>query len=81
MPRGLHWFRNDLRLQDNTALAALAARADQWLPVFVLDRRLLGGPRAGVPRARFLLASAYLQVQQYGKACCRGCSGKSVRVC
>jgi deoxyribodipyrimidine photo-lyase len=55
MPRGLHWFRNDLRLQDNTALAALAARADQWLPVFVLDRRILGGPSAGAPRARFLL--------------------------
>jgi deoxyribodipyrimidine photo-lyase len=55
MSRGLHWFRNDLRLQDNTALGALAARAEQWLPVFVLDRRMLRGPRAGVPRARFLL--------------------------
>jgi deoxyribodipyrimidine photo-lyase len=55
MPRGLHWFRNDLRLQDNTALATLAARADQWLPVFVLDKRILGGPSAGAPRARFLL--------------------------
>jgi deoxyribodipyrimidine photo-lyase len=55
MSRGLHWFRNDLRLQDNTALAALAARTEQWLPVFVLDERMLGGPRAGGPRARFLL--------------------------
>jgi deoxyribodipyrimidine photo-lyase len=55
MSRGLHWFRNDLRLQDNTALAALAARADQWLPVFVLDRRMLSGPRAGAARSRFLL--------------------------
>ena len=55
MPRGLHWFRNDLRLQDNTALASLAARADQWLPVFVLDPRILDGPNAGAPRARFLL--------------------------
>ena len=55
MTRGIHWFRNDLRLQDNTGLNALAARAEQWLPVFVLDRRLLrtlieryeGGP-AGI---------------------------------
>jgi len=24
LTRGLHWFRNDLRLRDNTALDALA---------------------------------------------------------
>jgi deoxyribodipyrimidine photo-lyase len=53
--RGLHWFRNDLRLQDNTALEALAARAEQWLPVFVLDPRIMGSPGAATPRARFLL--------------------------
>jgi deoxyribodipyrimidine photo-lyase len=52
MSRGLHWFRNDLRLSDNTALNELASRAEQWLPVFVLDRRLLG-PQ---PRTRFWLA-------------------------
>jgi deoxyribodipyrimidine photo-lyase len=51
MPRGLHWFRNDLRLQDNTALNDLASQAEQWLPVFVLDRRLLGS----APRTRFWL--------------------------
>jgi deoxyribodipyrimidine photo-lyase len=51
--RGLHWFRSDLRIADNTALAALAERAEQWLPVFVLDPRLLGSE----PRSRFLLAS------------------------
>ena len=55
MARGLHWFRNDLRLRDNTALDALASRAEQWLPVFVLDPRLLHGRRAGSPRSRFLL--------------------------
>jgi deoxyribodipyrimidine photo-lyase len=55
LTRGLHWFRNDLRLRDNTALDALAGRAEQWLPVFVLDPRLLHGPRAGSPRLRFLL--------------------------
>ncbi len=52
MTRGLHWFRNDLRLQDNTALAALLERCDEWLPVFVLDPRLTN--EAGGPRRRFL---------------------------
>jgi deoxyribodipyrimidine photo-lyase len=55
LTRGLHWFRNDLRLQDNTALDALADRAEQWLGVFVLDPRLVYGQRAGSPRLRFLL--------------------------
>jgi deoxyribodipyrimidine photo-lyase len=53
--RGLHWFRDDLRLRDNTALGRLASRVDQWLPVFVLDPRILGSGDAGAPRTRFLL--------------------------
>ncbi len=55
MTRGLHWFRNDLRLQDNSALTALVERAETWLPVFVLDPRMLGNERSGGPRTRFLL--------------------------
>jgi deoxyribodipyrimidine photo-lyase len=53
--RGIHWFRNDLRLQDNTALSALAARAEEWLPVFILDPRILADSRSQQPRTRFLL--------------------------
>jgi deoxyribodipyrimidine photo-lyase len=53
--RGLHWFRNDLRLRDNTALVALTERSEEWLPVFVLDPRIIGGPRRKAPRTRFLL--------------------------
>ena len=53
--RALHWFRNDLRLRDNRALAAAAERAEALLPVFVLDDRLLRGPSAGAARVRFLL--------------------------
>lgn len=57
--RGIHWFRNDLRLLDNTCLAALADCVDEWLPVFVLDPELLGGggkrAKAKTPRAHFLL--------------------------
>jgi deoxyribodipyrimidine photo-lyase len=55
MTRGIHWFRNDLRLQDNTALKELASRTDEWLPVFVLDPRIVAGPRDGEPRTRFLI--------------------------
>jgi deoxyribodipyrimidine photo-lyase len=52
--RAIHWFRSDLRLRDNTALAAAAARADQIALVFVFDDRLLLGSRVGPPRLRFL---------------------------
>lgn len=52
--RAIHWFRSDLRLDDNTALAA-ACKADRLVPVFVLDDRLLRS--AGKPRLRFLLSS------------------------
>src|SRR5689334_12386262 len=41
----LVWFRRDLRLADNPALAA-AVRSDSILPVYVLDQRdefLIGG--------------------------------------
>jgi deoxyribodipyrimidine photo-lyase len=55
MTRALHWFRNDLRLRDNTALMRLASRADEWLPVFVLDSRILGSNDSGESRTRFLL--------------------------
>ena len=57
MTRGLHWFRNDLRLQDYTALAALVEAAEAWLPVFILDPRLVGDESAGGPRMRFLIDS------------------------
>ncbi len=52
--RALHWFRADLRLGDNTALAAAAARADSLACLFVLDEHLLA--RSGRPRLRFLHA-------------------------
>lgn len=52
--RALHWFRSDLRLRDNTALAAAAARADELACLFVFDDRLLRGSRVGAPRLRFM---------------------------
>ena len=53
--RAIHWFRHDLRLEDNTALAAAAAQSDELLPVFLLDERRIGGGAEALPRVRFLL--------------------------
>jgi deoxyribodipyrimidine photo-lyase len=50
----LHWFRGDLRLADNTALAAAASAAGRIGFLFVLDESLLASPRGGAPRLRFL---------------------------
>ena len=59
--RALVWFRNDLRLHDNAALAAAVA-ADELLLVYCLDPRHfeelpLGFRKTGVHRTRFLLES------------------------
>lgn len=53
-PRVLHWFRSDLRIADNTALAAAAVRASALATVFVFDDALLPGPGMRGPRLRFV---------------------------
>jgi deoxyribodipyrimidine photo-lyase len=53
----LHWFRRDLRLGDNTALAAAAREGDVVVPTFILDPHLLEAPDIGAPRVAFLLES------------------------
>ena len=54
--RAIHWFRSDLRIADNTALAAACRRARALVPVFVLDDALLERHRDANPRLRFLHA-------------------------
>ena len=54
--RVIHWFRSDLRLADNTALAAASRWADALVPLFVLDDTLLEQHREAYPRLRFLHA-------------------------
>ena len=54
--RVIHWFRSDLRIADNTALADACRRADALAPVFVLDDALLARHRDAHPRLRFLHA-------------------------
>ena len=55
MRTALHWFRRDLRLADNTALARAAADAERVLPVFVLDDGILARADTGAARVVFLL--------------------------
>jgi deoxyribodipyrimidine photo-lyase len=53
--RTVMWFRRDLRLDDNTALAAALARGGDVIPLFVLDPGLLRGRSPG--REAWLLGS------------------------
>ena len=50
MKRALVWFRNDLRLSDNPALAAAVRHAEEVLPLFVLDTRQTGACSFGLER-------------------------------
>ena len=54
--RAIHWFRSDLRIGDNTALAAACRWAEALAPVFILDDSLLRLHRGAHPRLRFLYA-------------------------
>ena len=73
--RTLHWFRNDLRLDDNPALAE-ALRSDETVLVVVLDDRFWaedrwGHVKTGAFRTRFLLesiADLKLAVEERGGA-------------
>jgi deoxyribodipyrimidine photo-lyase len=57
LKRVIHWFRRDLRIHDNTALAAAAARAEEVVPVFVVEDAFRTGPDVGAARLQFLLRS------------------------
>jgi deoxyribodipyrimidine photo-lyase len=50
---GIVWFRKDLRLEDNPALAAATANHESVTALFVIDRHLL---KAGANRRNLLLA-------------------------
>jgi len=60
------WFRRDLRLHDNEALADALKHADEVLPVYIFDPREWRGtlPHTGLPkigshRARFILECVF----------------------
>jgi deoxyribodipyrimidine photo-lyase len=49
------WFRNDLRIHDHPALIAAAQNAEQIVPVFIFNDRLLRGNHSSSNRNRFLI--------------------------
>jgi len=51
----IHWFRRDLRLQDNSALHAALKSGQPVVPLFIFDEMLLHSPRVGQPRLVFML--------------------------
>ncbi len=55
MTRALVLFTRDLRVRDQPALAAAAREAEQLVPAFVLDRKLLAGSCGAPNRLAFLL--------------------------
>jgi deoxyribodipyrimidine photo-lyase len=64
----IHWFRRDLRLDDNTAFNAALRSEDQVLPVFIIDDAIVGHP-IGEHRLRFLrtaLVDLDAQLQRRG---------------
>ncbi|MFT5041157.1 MAG: deoxyribodipyrimidine photo-lyase [Hyphomicrobiaceae bacterium] len=52
----LHWFRNDLRLDDNRALASAVAFADRTTCLFVIDTDLLAAHKRATKRRAFMAA-------------------------
>lgn len=64
MSRAILWFRNSLRLDDNTVLNTAVRECKEIIPVFILDERYLerdqwGFLRTGPYRLKFLLESLY----------------------
>lgn len=55
--RVIWWIRRDLRLHDNQALNAALNNGSHVLPVFILDKNLLGSEYVSEKRVAFLLAS------------------------
>lgn len=55
MKVAVHWFRRDLRVSDNTALLEAARRAEQIVPLFILEDAFRTGPDVGAARTTYLL--------------------------
>lgn len=55
MKVAIHWFRADLRLDDNTALHAACREAEVVVPVFIFDPLILKSPDTGAPIVGFML--------------------------
>jgi deoxyribodipyrimidine photo-lyase len=56
-PVSIVWLRRDLRLDDNVALLRAAEASERVVCAFVLDPKLLRGPRVGAPIVQFFFES------------------------
>lgn len=65
--RAIWWIRRDLRLSDNPALVAAIQQADQVLPVFILDEKLLRSYKASEKRNVFLFANLDMLAESLAK--------------
>lgn len=54
MSTAIHWFRRDLRITDNTALAAAVAAHDHVVPIYILSEWKREHHWCGAPRQAFL---------------------------
>lgn len=57
MKTAVHWFRRDLRITDNTALAAAAKASEEVVPVYVVSDWKKKHRWTGPPRQTFLCGS------------------------
>jgi deoxyribodipyrimidine photo-lyase len=57
MSTAIHWFRRDLRVTDNTALAAAVSRHDSVVPVYIVSEWKGRHRWTGAPRQEFLYGS------------------------
>lgn len=64
--RAILWFRQDLRLHDNEALAQALKNAEEVIPIYVFDERVFMGktthfgfPKTGKFRAKFIIESIH----------------------
>jgi deoxyribodipyrimidine photo-lyase len=55
----IHWFRRDLRLTDNFALAAACQSGEPVIPLFILDPAILSSTNVGAPRLTFMLKTLH----------------------
>ncbi len=63
MRKVIHWFRNDLRVNDNEALTDALKIADEVIPVYIFDDRIFKGqtsygfPKTNKYRCKFIIES------------------------
>lgn len=57
MSKAIFWFRNDLRLKDNTALNKALNENSEVLPVYIIDPALINSQDTGSAKIKFIFDS------------------------